>query len=115
MRIASALLLGVLCWPLTACAHRFRVDPVDSAPMATTSLPAKVHSTFQGYKAHSSLQGLNEPIIKPIDCAGNGAAEVITSRNFGQRLVSVASLGFYDPVTIELKCAKDSYLTSAPF
>ena len=106
MQITSALLLGLICLPLTGCAHRFRVDPVDSAPMATAAAPAKVHATFQGF---------HEPIIKPIDCAGNGASEVITSRNFGQRLASVGSLGLYDPVTIEWKCAKDSYVTAAPF
>jgi hypothetical protein len=115
MRIASALLLGLMCWLLTGCAHRFRVDPVDSAPMATAASPAEAHTTFQGYRVHATFQGYDEPVIKPIDCAGNGAAEIITSRNFGQRIVSVASLGLYDPVTIEWKCAKDSYATSVPF
>lgn len=104
--ITSALLLSLMSWPLTGCAHRFRVDPVESAPMVTATTPEKVHATLQGYK---------EPVIHPIDCAGNGVAEVIMSRNFGQRLTSVASLGVFDPVTIEWKCAKDSYATSAPF
>ena len=104
MRMTSLFFLGLMSWPLAGCAHRFRVDPVDSAPLSTATTPEKVHPT-----------GSTEPVINPIDCAGNGVAEVIVSRNFGQRLGFFVSLGFYDPVTVEWKCAKDSYATSPPF
>jgi hypothetical protein len=104
MKIRTALLLGLLCWPISGCVHRFRIDPVDSAPTAM----------FQSLPVSATVNGLEEPVISA-DCGGNGAAEVIVSRNFGQRFLSVASLGFYDPVTMQWKCGKDSYITAEPF
>ena len=69
---------------------------------------------FQSLPVSATVNGLEEPVISA-DCGGNGAAEVIVSRNFGQRFLSVASLGFYDPVTMQWKCGKDSYITAEPF
>jgi hypothetical protein len=105
MKIRRAFWVGLLFWPISGCVHRFRIDPVDSAPIAT----------FKSLNVSATVNGLFEPIVNASDCSGNGAAEVIVSRNFGQRFVSVTSLGFYDPVTMQWKCAKDSYTTAEPF
>src|ERR1700737_4112696 len=105
MRIASTLVLTFICSSLTGCIHRFRIAPPTAAPVASTS----------SRPVHTSLWGLKEPIVKPANCTGNGLAEVITSRRFGQRFVSVVSLGFHDQVTIEWRCAKDSYSQAPPF
>jgi hypothetical protein len=104
MKIGKALLLGIACWPISGCVHRFRINPVDSAPMAESK---SLHISATG-------NGFSEPVVNA-HCSGNGVAEVIVSRNFGQRFLSVASLGFYDPVMMQWKCAKDSYVTAEPF
>jgi hypothetical protein len=64
---------------------------------------------------HTAEAGASEPVIGPLNCTGNGVAEVIISRSFSQRLGSILTLGIYDPVTISWKCAKDSYVTATPF
>jgi hypothetical protein len=50
--------------------------------------------------------GWNQENIRPADCVGNGFAEVRVSTNLAFALISVASLGFAQPITIQWKCAK---------
>src|ERR1700682_1399873 len=46
--------------------------------------------------------------IQPNDCLGPGLAEVTVKSNLGYSLISVMTLGFAVPVTIEWRCAKKS-------
>lgn len=104
-KLLAILMVPALLSPLVGCTHRFRIDPVGAAAMAAPrSLPVSAIGN-----------GLQEPVISAHDCAGNGLAEVIVSRKFRQRVLSVASLGLYDPVTMQWKCAKDTYTTADPF
>lgn len=105
MRIVLTLLLAFICVSSSGCVHRFRVAPSTAVPVASTS----------SRTVHTSLWGLEEPVVMPNNCGGNGMAEVITIRSFRQRLVSVSSFGFHDPVTIQWRCAKDSYSQAKPF
>ena len=98
------LLIATICGMMSGCVHRFRVAPPAAAPEVTVF----------SQRTHTSFGGLKEFPVKP-DCNGNGLAEVITSRSFGQRFASVISFGFYDPVTIQWLCSKDSCAGAPPF
>lgn len=51
--------------------------------------------------------GLNQTNLDPSDCLGNGLAEVRVSTNLGFEMISVLSLGFFQPITVEWRCAKE--------
>lgn len=52
--------------------------------------------------------GWNQQNIRPFNCYGNGLAEVRVSTNLGYALISVLTLGFVQPLTIEWECAKQT-------
>lgn len=121
--IWAGLLLTLLGLPLTGCVHRYRIAPMTAAGVASTS-SQPVHTTIWGLSEQvvrpGDCHGSGKPedcheTIKLGDCHGNGMAEVILSRTFGQRFISVLSLGFYDPATMEWRCSKDSYSQSPLF
>ncbi len=91
--------LWVLCLGLNSCA---------SYRIATNSQEG---SELQTYKAASMFWGLvAKPPLIPTPLCDNlqspGMSEVRMRRNVGQGLVSVVTLGIYNPVTIEYKCSK---------
>lgn len=44
--------------------------------------------------------------IDPGDCAANGMSEVVIHRSFGDVLAEVLTLGLYQRMTVEWRCAK---------
>jgi hypothetical protein len=50
--------------------------------------------------------GLQQQNILPTDCQAAGFAEVRVSTNLGYELISVLTIGFAQPITIEWACAK---------
>lgn len=53
--------------------------------------------------------------ILPTDSVGTGLAEVRVHTNFGYELISVLSLGFAQPITIEWSYAKQPQLVVKDF
>ncbi|HEX6765910.1 MAG TPA: hypothetical protein VF103_10545 [Polyangiaceae bacterium] len=80
----------------SGCYH-YRVTPANSVPADDG------HSTTQ----HAIAWGLVQPRAEAPNCQGNGAAEFTAHTNFGFVLLSVVTLGFWVPVTVEWKCSKD--------
>jgi hypothetical protein len=105
VNLRSCTVLSFLACLCSGCMHEFRVDPAYAAP-ASTPMQTTVHT---------AAVGLSEPVVSPLNCTGNGVAEVVVSRSFRQRLTSISTLGIDDPMTIAWKCAKDSYSTAKPF
>ena len=50
--------------------------------------------------------GLVQPDVRPDNCAAKALAETTVSTNLGFSLLSVATLGFVAPATVEWRCAK---------
>ena len=90
---AAALATAVAA---SGCYH-YRVAPARSVPADDG------HSTTQ----HSIVWGLVQSSAEQPECQGNGAAEVAAHTNVGYVLLSVVTLGFWVPLELEWKCAKD--------
>jgi len=79
--------------------------------LATKALPSTDITKVSSTPAYSLFWGiLNRPqIIMTPNCDSlelNGVSEVIVRRNFGQSMVSLLTLGIYNPVRVEWKCTK---------
>ena len=59
--------------------------------------------------------GLNQRNIDPANCLGAGIAEVRVSTNLGYAIVSVLTLGFFQPLTVEWRCAKKPQAATKDF
>jgi hypothetical protein len=59
--------------------------------------------------------GWNQRNVDPCDCLGEGLAEVRASTNIGFELISVLTLGYFQPITIEWRCAKQAQPASKDF
>jgi|SRR5947209_20619211 len=105
MKSPSWFALVLLSFSTCGCTREYRLNPAHSVP---TALPMQK-------TVHTIRAGGSEPVVSPLNCMGNGVAEVIVSRNFNQRLGSILTLGIYNPVTIKWRCAKDLYSTAKPF
>ncbi len=84
--------------PLAGCYHN-RISLPDKWAPATEVHRKTVWSFFWGAEQQN---------IYPNECQGEGLAEVTVSRNFGDLVISVLSLGMASPVTIEWTCSKCS-------
>jgi hypothetical protein len=71
----------------------------------TAASPA---TDFQKRTVWILFWGWNQENIRPFDCYGNGLAEVRVSTNLGYAFISVLTLGFVQPLTIEWECAKQT-------
>ena len=94
-RVVSGLLLATAL--ATSGCYHYRVAPVRSVPADDG------HSATQ----HSIAWGLVQSRAEEPECQGNGAAEVAAHTNLGYVLLSVVTLGFWVPLELEWKCAKD--------
>jgi hypothetical protein len=75
-------------------------DAAHTTPSPATSLERKtVWVLFWGW---------NQVNVLPTDCTGTGFAEVRVSTNLGYELISVLTIGFVQPITIEWNCAKQA-------
>ncbi len=90
------LLLPIFGLALTSCYH-YRVTPVNAAPADDG------HSVTK----HSLAWGLVQESAAEPNCQDNGAAEVVATGNVGYALIAVVTLGFWMPMDVEWKCAKD--------
>jgi hypothetical protein len=104
--LARPLLL-VLSTALAGCYH-FHAAPRTAGatgpiPHSATQVPMRV--------AHSFAWGLVEAPA-PMDdeglCNGNGFSRITAHSNLGFTLLTVATLGFWMPMTVEFECAADS-------
>ena len=101
MRVRSASWWLTMALLGTGCFHyRLAVVSPDGQilPPATESETATLWSF---------AWGLVQPTVRPGRCQGNGAAEVITTTNFGFALLTVVTLGLVAPAQVEWRCAKD--------
>ena len=92
-RIVPICLVAFL---VSGCAH-FRVAPEGYSP-----------STIEEKRGvHALAWGALEPSITPDNCHGNGMAHVTVKITLLNSLAAVATLGFWQPVTVEWSCAKE--------
>ena len=89
--------LFVACVMVASGCYHYRVTPARSAHADDG------HSVTQ----HALAWGLIQPSAEKPECQGNGAAEVTVNTNFGYVLIGAVTLGFWLPVEVEWKCAKD--------
>jgi len=79
------------------CYH-YRVAPPKTAP-ATEPM----HETVW-----SLVWGLSQEEVQPPNCPpGTGVAEATVSSNFAFALLTIVSLGFAAPASVEWRCGKD--------
>jgi hypothetical protein len=99
----------VFLW-LTGCYH-YRFTPVgpDHEPIPPATEPEAVTVWSFGWGL------ISQPLIRPSNCQGNGAAEVTTTTNFGFALLTVITLGVVAPLEVEWRCAIDPALVSDEF
>ena len=81
----------------SGCAH-FRIAP-EGTPPATPPQVRRVHALWWGAL---------EPRTTPDNCHGNGLSSVTVKVTAVDFFVTVITLGFRAPVTIEWTCAKTS-------
>lgn len=77
-----------------------------TVPWAATMTTKTNISAFTGWKQ------LN---IDPGDCAADGMSEVVIHRSFGDVLAEVVTLGLYQRMTVEWRCAKPPQTTGKDF
>jgi len=82
------------------CSQYARISPADINPAThaesrTVGLP---------------LWGFSMAYVTPMNCEGNGLAEVMITRNFSDRVLSFLTLSLYTPMELSWKCAKDQPL-----
>lgn len=53
------------------------------------------------------LWGFSMAYVTPMNCEGNGLAEVMIERTFSDRILSFLTLSLYTPMELSWKCAKD--------
>jgi len=89
-----APLLGALM--ASGCYH-YRAAPPDLVPSTEP----------ESRTVWSYAWGLVQQNVQPPSCQGVGLSEVTVSTNFGFTLLTVLTLGFVSPATVEWRCAKD--------
>jgi hypothetical protein len=89
--VATLLTSGIT----SGCAH-FRVAPEGTPP---STQPQIRH-------VHAVAWGAFEPRTTPDNCNGNGLSSVTVKVKAIDAVVTVLTLGFWTPVTIEWTCAK---------
>ena len=82
------------------------VSPAGAHPAAS---PA---TSFETKTVWVLFWGWEQQNILPMDCRSGGFAEVRISTNLGYELISVLTLGFAQPITVEWACAKQPQPTT---
>jgi hypothetical protein len=70
----------------------------------TATSPA---TTLEKRTVWVSFWGLNQTNVNASNCLGPGLAEVKVHTNLGFALITVATLGFFQPMTVEWRCARE--------
>jgi hypothetical protein len=113
---ARKLLFVALLWFVAGCATVRIAKPDEWTPAVeprerwvggsgahTVASPA---TDFQSRTVWVLWWGWNQENLWPANCLGNGLAEVRVRTNLVFEFISVATLGFVQPITIEWECAK---------
>jgi hypothetical protein len=89
-----SFLVAMLPW-LAGCYH-YRASAVNLAPATEP----------QSVTVWTYAWGAVQQDVQPTDCANQALQQVEVSSNFGFALLTVVSLGFVSPATVEWRCAK---------
>ncbi len=95
-RFQTVIVLCVCCLLLTSCYHVRTVADVEAQRNANP------RSTTVWVMAW----GLVQPRVVASECPSHALQDVRTSTNLGYALITVVTLGFVCPLTVEYTCAK---------
>ncbi|MEY3385654.1 MAG: hypothetical protein RIR53_465 [Bacteroidota bacterium] len=102
MKKFMVLLLACCC--LTSCYHvRTVANPETQRDANPTSTTVWVYAW-----------GLVQPRVVAPECKSQALQDVRTSTNLGYALITVATLGFVCPLTVEYTCAKPCDVSPEP-
>jgi hypothetical protein len=68
--------------------------------------PGEPATEYVKVTVHSIAWGLVQENPVPDDCLSGAIDEVRVTTNFGYTLINIATLGFWQPMDIEWRCAK---------
>jgi hypothetical protein len=97
------------CWHLIACASLGAFIASSSGCAHFRVAPDGLNPSTAEQKRHVNafVWGALEPRVAPPNCEGNGLASVTVKTSLVDALVTVVTIGFWTPMTVEWTCAKD--------